>query len=91
MTIHHHAISRRLLTVSQWNQFYPWPTPAGLRHLIFYAKTNGFHQVMRRVGRRVLIDEAEFFRWLDEQRFDRGQFHDSRKFIKSSHISSKVK
>lgn len=58
-------VNRRLLTVSQWSVHHPWPTPAGLRHLIFFAKSNGFECVIRRVGRRVLIDEAEFFRWLD--------------------------
>lgn len=58
---------RRLLTVSQWNQFHSWPTPAGLRHLIFYSQTNGFDRVIRRAGRRVLIDESAFFQWIDEK------------------------
>ncbi|KJV05171.1 hypothetical protein [Methylocucumis oryzae] len=33
-----------------------------MRHLIFNQKTNGFASAFKRVGRRVLIDEAEFFR-----------------------------
>jgi len=58
---------RRLLTVSQWNKFHAWPTPGGLRHLIFYASANGFERALRRAGRRILIDENEFFDWLDQQ------------------------
>lgn len=33
----------------------------------FYADQNGFDKVIRRAGRRVLIDEQAFFQWLDEQ------------------------
>lgn len=54
----------RLLTVQQWTEVHPWPPAGGLRHLIFYAESNGFHAVIRRVGRRVLIDEAAFFAWI---------------------------
>jgi hypothetical protein len=33
--------------------------------LIFNAKTNELDAALVRVGRRVLIDEAEFFIWLN--------------------------
>jgi hypothetical protein len=36
-----------------------------MRHLIFNAKTNGFSSAFKRVGRRVLVDEREFFRVVD--------------------------
>jgi len=39
----------------------------GLRHLIFNAETNGFKTAFKRAGRRVLVDEAEFFRCVDKQ------------------------
>jgi hypothetical protein len=32
----------------------------GLRYLIFHERTNGFSSSFKRVGARVLIDEAEF-------------------------------
>lgn len=51
----------RLLTVNEWSQHHSWPPPGGLRHLIFHAETNGFAPAFKRVGRRVLIDEAKFF------------------------------
>lgn len=57
----------RLIPVNEWNQHHQWPPIGGLRHLIFHAAKNGFDTVVRRVGRRVLIDEAAFFRWVDAQ------------------------
>ena len=58
------ASSTRLLTVKQWTETHAWPPEGGMRHLIFFAKANGFEAVVRRVGRRVLIDEAAFFVWV---------------------------
>ncbi len=57
----------RLLTVSQWNEHHEWPPEGGMRHLIFNADTNGFASAFKRVGRRVLIDEVEFFRCVERQ------------------------
>lgn len=57
----------RLIPVNKWNEYHQWPPVGGLRHLIFYGKTNGFDKVIRRCGRRVLIDEAAFFQWMEEQ------------------------
>jgi len=58
-------IARRLIPVTDWNRFHAWPPQGGLRHLIFYAKSNGFDRVVRKIGRRVLIDEKAFFQWAD--------------------------
>lgn len=57
----------RLIPANDWSKYHAWPPLGGLRHLIFYAEQNGFSAVIRRVGRRVLIDEAEFFSWVDRQ------------------------
>lgn len=57
----------RLIPLSKWNDYHPWPPKGGLRHLVFYEKTNGFEKVVRRCGRRVLIDEAAFFAWVSSQ------------------------
>jgi len=57
----------QLIPVTSWNAHHPWPPIGGLRHLIFFAETNGFNKVVRRIGRRVLIDEAAFFDWVDSQ------------------------
>lgn len=54
----------RLIPVTEWNAHHSWPPLGGLRWLIFNERLNGFHAVIRRVGRRVLIDEAAFFEWV---------------------------
>jgi hypothetical protein len=59
--------STRLIPVTQWNEHHQWPSQSGLRYWIFNAKTNGFDSVIRRVGRRLLIDEAAFFEWVNTQ------------------------
>ena len=56
---------RRLIPASRWNDYHPWPPQGGLRYLIFHERTNGFEKVVRRCGRRVLIDEAAFFQWVE--------------------------
>lgn len=57
----------RLIPVTKWGDYHQWPPIGGLRHLIFNEHTNGFSKVIRRCGRRVLIDEAAFFQWMEEQ------------------------
>lgn len=54
----------RLIPLTEWPKHHPWPPLGGLRHLVFNAATNGFNKVIRRVGRRVLLDEASFFQWV---------------------------
>jgi len=56
----------RLIPVSKWNTYHEWPSPGGLRHLIFHAKTNGFEKCICRIGRRVLIWENLFFQIVKE-------------------------
>ncbi len=59
--------STRYIPVNKWADHHEWPPVGGLRHLIFNAKQNGFDRVIKRCGRRVLIDEKAFFVWLDNQ------------------------
>lgn len=63
----HSTCSSRLIPVPHWNQHHDWPPPGGLRHLIFHAESNGFKTAFKRVGRRVLVDEVEFFRCVDQK------------------------
>jgi len=57
-------LNSKLYPLTEWP--HPWPPIGGLRHLVFHSQTNGFAKVIRRVGRRVLIDEAAFFQWIEE-------------------------
>lgn len=59
-----HPQPPRLLTVRQFAESHEWPSQAALRNLIFHRKTNGFHSVVLRVGRRILLDEQKFFEWV---------------------------
>ena len=54
----------RIIPLTEWPKFHSWPPLGGLRHLVFHGKATGFDQVIRRIGRRVLIDEAAFFAWV---------------------------
>ena len=62
-----HENKTRLIPVPAWKDHHTWPPAGGLRHLIFFAETNGFNKVIRRIGRRVLIDEAAFFTWAEKK------------------------
>ena len=64
--------STRWIPVPKWNDYYDWPPPGGIRHLIFNAEErvnskgdvipgNGFASAFKRVGRTVLIDDVEFW------------------------------
>ena len=55
-----------LFTVKQFSEKHPAFTIGGLRALIFNAKKNGFSNVIRRIGGRVLINEQDFFNWVNK-------------------------
>ena len=59
--------STRLIPISKWPDHHHWPTVAGLRWMIFNKEENGFSRAFKKVGSRVLVDEAEFFSCVDEQ------------------------
>ena len=61
-----HEQTTKLIPVTDWGKHHPWPPVGGLRHLIFHSKANGFDKAIRRIGRRVLIDEAAFFEWAEK-------------------------
>lgn len=61
-----------LLTLQQFNSFYPAFTLGTLRRLIFNASKNGFNKVIRRIsptgGRgRIFINVKAFFEWVEDQ------------------------
>lgn len=60
-----HTQSVRIIPLVRWNEYHPWPPVGGLRHLVFHSKTNGFEKVIKRCGRRILIDEGKFFEFIE--------------------------
>lgn len=61
--------SRKLLTVNQFVEAHPFMTSGGLRALIFASRYNQLDEkkVIKRIGRKILLDEAAFFEWLNER------------------------
>lgn len=68
---------RQILTLETFGQRYPSFPPSVTRNLLWKAKEryssqgtikgNGLDKAVIRIGRRVYIDEAKFFLWLDGQ------------------------
>ena len=56
------------LTVRQASEKYPAFTENSLRWIIFNSKLNGATSFIRKVGRKVLLDEAGFVGWIDSQK-----------------------
>jgi hypothetical protein len=54
----------RFIPPNAWPDFHPWPTLGGLRYLIAHENTNGFNEVITRIGRRILISERAFRAWV---------------------------
>lgn len=57
----------RYIPLADWNKHHDWPAIGGLRYYAFNCHKNGFDKVIKKVGRRVLIDEDAFFIWLENQ------------------------
>lgn len=56
------------LTVRQTSQKYPAFSENSLRWIIFNSKINGATAFIRKVGRKILLDEAGFLEWVNDQR-----------------------
>jgi hypothetical protein len=61
------------LTVKQLVAKYPWLTLGGVRHFLFFSKQNGLDVAIKRMGRKVLIDEDRFFKWIGEHNMRGGK------------------
>ncbi len=77
-TMQDNTNSTRVIPLTTWPEYHPWPSISALRHLVFNAEPrknskgetivgNGLEKALIRRGRRVLIHEGRFFEWLDEQ------------------------
>lgn len=60
-------IKTRLIPLSKWNEYHDYPTVSALKNLNFHKDRNGFNYVIRRIGRKIYLDEAAFFEWVLEQ------------------------
>jgi hypothetical protein len=60
-------MSRNLLTINQFADKYPAFSVGGLRWTRFNSNHNGFKAAFVKHGARVLIDEDQFFKAIEEQ------------------------
>ena len=56
-----------LIPITQWPDYFPWPSVGGLRHLRFYCETNGYQKAFAKPNGRVLVVTDEFHRISIEQ------------------------
>jgi len=56
-----------LLTVKLFSAKHPAFTQSILRSWLFNSTNNGFNQCIVRIGRKVLLDEAAVFEWINSK------------------------
>lgn len=66
MTEQKQKTAPELIPVSEFNNFYAYPTVGSLRQLIFYNTDNFVDKVIRRIGKRLYIKAPAFFEWVEE-------------------------
>lgn len=57
---------RVYLTPRQLADKYKAFTESSVRYIIFHSETNGFKKCLKRIGRKILIDENLFIQWVDQ-------------------------
>lgn len=57
---------KNFLTLKQWLEKYPAIPEGGIRHLIFTNKDNFNGLVVKKLGRKILLDEHAFLSYIDE-------------------------
>ncbi len=57
----------RIIPLTKWNDYHPWPTTSSLRRMLRNSEKTGFDRVVIHIGKRLLIDERKFFEWVNAQ------------------------
>jgi hypothetical protein len=60
------TVQTNYYTVKQFAKEKGFLSENSLRFLIFHAETNGFHKVIKRIGRRILLSDSAFTNWLED-------------------------
>jgi hypothetical protein len=69
------AEQERLIPLSKWNEYHPYPTVGALRQYYFYKDSNGFAECCEGGGMnggRILINEAKYFAWIKNRKNKNG-------------------
>lgn len=57
----------RYIPLARWGDYFMHPTLGSLRWMVWRADHYGLAHCVKRVGRRVWIDQEAFWEWLGEQ------------------------
>ena len=60
----------RLIPLSEWGKYHPYPTKGTLYQFNYNRETNGFSYCVQRGGEnggRILIDEDKFWEWFNNR------------------------
>lgn len=57
--------SKNYLSLKQWLNKYQAIPEGGIRHLIFTNKDNFTAKVVKKIGRKILLDEEAFLNYID--------------------------
>lgn len=66
MTEQTQTTAPELIPVSEFNNFFAYPTIGSLRQLIFYNTDNFVEKVIRRIGKRLYVKVPAFFEWVEQ-------------------------
>lgn len=56
------------LTVRQTAEKHPFNSENSIRWIVFNSKTNGATAFIRKVGRKILIEEEGYLAWINNQK-----------------------
>ncbi len=66
MTEKSQTTAPELIPVSEFNNFYAYPTVGALRQLIFYNTDDFVDKVVRRIGKRLYVKVPAFFELVEQ-------------------------
>lgn len=55
---------QKFMTVKEAAREFPF-SESSLRYLIFNGKSNGLNTCLRKIGKKILVNIADFERWID--------------------------
>ena len=60
-------MEKRYIPIVKWTKYHDWPTLGGIRGIMKQSASNGSEKAFKRIGRKILVDETEFFKWMETQ------------------------
>ena len=58
-------MDKRFIPIVKWNKYHDWPTVHALMGIMKASAENGAANAFKRVGRKIVVDEQEFHKWVE--------------------------